>query len=125
MHVCIGAEFNEHRKCINSSNIWPLGLTYKEGTEIGGSPPPLQLPNVWLTAAPRSRSAAPAFARLTPMCLNDPLVPFEGGALAAAATMVILVDHLELIPPSIALHDNLGSRTKNLVPGCSFRGEVV
>ena len=54
-----------------------------------------------------------------------PLVPFSREELAAADVVVVLVDHPEFDPATIAEHGKLVFDTKNLLRGHDFVGEVL
>ena len=54
-----------------------------------------------------------------------PLVAFDPSELADADIVVVLVDHDEFDPATIALSARLVFDTKNLMRGQEFSGEVL
>ena len=52
-------------------------------------------------------------------------MPFEPAVLAAADLVIVLVDHHEFDPATIADHAALVFDTKNLMRNTEFTGEVL
>ena len=73
------------------------------------------------TKSARRIRLAPTF---TPNARASPLVTFGPERLAAADFVVVLVDHTEFDPATIADHAHMVFDTKNLTRGHAFSGEV-
>ncbi|TPW13685.1 MAG: UDP-glucose/GDP-mannose dehydrogenase [Acidimicrobiaceae bacterium] len=121
----VAALLNGQRKSVNGSRILLLGLAYKRGTSDWRESPSVQVAEQLAASGGEIVFCDPYIADVNTHHLRFPLVPFSTDELAAADVVVVLVDHPEFDPATIARHGRLVFDTKNHLRGQQFVGEVL
>lgn len=125
VHQRVAALLNGQRKAVNGSRILLLGLAYKRGTSDWRESPSVQVAEQLAASGAEIVFCDPYIADVNTHALRFPLVAFTADELASADLVVLLVDHPEFDPATIARHGRLVFDTKNLLRGQQFVGEVL
>ena len=102
-----------------------LGLAYKKATSDWRESPSVHVAGRLKASGAEVRFCDPYIPEVNAQLLNDPLVAFSSEELAAADVVIVLVDHPEFDPSTIAEHARLVFDTKNLMQGHTFTGELL
>jgi UDP-N-acetyl-D-glucosamine dehydrogenase len=125
VHDRVAALLNRQRKAINGSQILLLGLAYKRATSDWRESPSVHVANRLAASGAEVRFCDPYIPDVNAHAVEHPLVPFEPTELAAADLVIVLVDHPEFDPVTIATHARLVFDTKNHLAGHEFHGELL
>ena len=121
----ITAMLNRERKSVNGSKILLLGLAYKKGTSDWRESPSIHVADLLAAAGADITFCDPYIAEVNARDLRYPLVEFNEHELSAADLVVVLVDHPEFEPATIASAARLVFDSKNTFRSVSFDGEVL
>lgn len=121
----ITAMLNKERKSVNGSKILLLGLAYKKGTSDWRESPSIHVADRLATAGGEITFCDPYIAEVNARDVQYPLVEFNGDQLANADLVVVLVDHPEFEPATIAERAPLIFDAKNLLRSTDFLGECL
>jgi nucleotide sugar dehydrogenase len=121
----IGALLNGRRRSINGTKMLLLGLTYKASTSDWRESPSLVVADRLAALGAELRLCDPHLPPLAEPALHAPLADFTPEELAAADLVVILVDHPEFHPETIAEHAPLVFDSKAILRGSQFDGELL
>ena len=125
VHDRITAMLNAGRKSVNGSRIVLLGLAYKKGTGDWRESPSVHVAERLAASGADIVFCDPYIPEVNTVDLQFPLVPYEPEVLASADIAVVLVDHPEFEPATIAEHARLVLDTKNIMRGVAFDGEIL
>jgi nucleotide sugar dehydrogenase len=125
VHTRVTALLNQERRSVNGSKVLLLGLAYKRGTSDWRESPSVSVAERLAASGADVSFCDPYIPPVNVAHLRYPLVPFDAEHLAAADVVVVLVDHPEFEPATIAEHSRLVFDTKNLMRGQEFRGEIL
>jgi UDP-N-acetyl-D-glucosamine dehydrogenase len=125
VHRRVTELLNQQRKSVNGSKVLLLGLAYKKGTSDWRESPSVGVAERLAASGAEIEICDPYVPEVNTQHLEHPLVPFTPEVLAAADLVVVLVDHDEFDPATIAEHSKLVFDTKNLMRGHDFSGEVL
>ncbi len=125
VHDRITAMLNRDRMAVNGAKVLLLGLAYKAGTSDWRESPSVAVADRLASSGAEVRFCDPYIAEVNAQQVRFPLVPFSPAELAAADVVVVLVDHPEFDPVTIAAHAGRVFDTKNLLRGQTFTGEVL
>ncbi len=125
VHERVTAMLNRDRLAVNGSRILLLGLAYKAGTSDWRESPSVPVAERLAASGADVRFCDPYIAEVNAQNVRFPLVPFTPDELADADLVVVLVDHPEFAPATIAAHARRVFDTKNLLRGEVFAGEVL
>ena len=125
VHSRVTAMLNQQRKSLNGSRILLLGLAYKKGTSDWRESPSVAVAARLAASGAEIEFCDPYIPEVNAQHMRFPLVPFGPATMAAADLVVVLVDHAEFDPASIAENSRLVFDTKNLMRGHQFAGEVL
>jgi nucleotide sugar dehydrogenase len=125
VHDRVAAMLNRERRAINGSRILLLGLAYKRSTSDWRESPSIHVADRLTESGADVRFCDPHIPDVNAQGLEHPLVKFEPAELAAADLVVVLVDHPEFDPATIATHGRLVFDTKNHLAGQEFHGELL
>lgn len=125
VHTRLTAMLNEHRQALKGARVLLLGLAYKRGTSDWRESPSVAVAERLATSGADIRFCDPYIPDVNAVDVQHPLVPFSATELAASDVVVILVDHPEFDPETIAQHAPLVFDTKNIMRGRSFSGEIL
>jgi nucleotide sugar dehydrogenase len=125
VHTRVTALLNQERRSVNGSKVLLLGLAYKRGTSDWRESPSVSVAERLAASGADVSFCDPYIPPVNVAHLRYPLVPFDAEQLAAADVVVVLVDHPEFEPATIAEHGRLVFDTKNLMRGQEFRGEIL
>src|SRR5690606_18287299 len=121
----VQALLNRHRLPVNGTKVLLLGLTYKRGTsELRESPAVVGAERLAALGADLV-ACDPHVADVNAAGLTVPLVPFTPEVLAGADLVVLLVDHPEFEPATVAQHARLVFDAKGVLRGHEFTGELL
>lgn len=121
----ITAMLNKERKSVNGSKILLLGLAYKKGTSDWRESPSVHVADRLAAAGADVTFCDPYIAEVNARDLQYPLVEFTGENLSGADLVVMLVDHDEFRPDSVARLSPLVLDTKNALRDEPFTGEAL
>lgn len=121
----IGALLNDQRRAINGTRMLLLGLTYKAGTSDWRESPSVAVAERLQSLGAELRLCDPHLAEVANLGLDGPLVDFTTEELEAADLVVVLVDHPEFDPATIADHAPLVFDSKAILRGLTFNGELL
>jgi nucleotide sugar dehydrogenase len=121
----VAALLNRERKAINGSRILLLGLAYKRSTSDWRESPSVHVADRLAASGADVRFCDPHIPEVNAHGLDHPLVPFEPAELDTADLVIVLVDHPEFDPATIAAHGRLVFDTKNHLAGHEFHGELL
>jgi nucleotide sugar dehydrogenase len=125
VHDRVTAMLNRERKALNGSKVLLLGLAYKKGTSDWRESPSVHVADRLAASGAVVEFCDPYIPEVNTRDVRFPMVPFETSRLAAADLVVVLVDHPEFEPTTIAEHAQLVFDTKNAMHGLAFAGEVL
>ena len=125
VHSRIAAMLNQDRLAVNGAKVLLLGLAYKAGTSDWRESPSVAVADRLAASGAEVRFCDPYIAQVNAQQVRFPLVPFAPENLAEADVVVVLVDHPEFDPATIASHSRRVFDTKNLLRGQTFTGEVL
>ena len=125
VHSRVTAILNDQRKSLNGSRILLLGLAYKKGTSDWRESPSVAVAQRLAASGAEIEFCDPYIPEVNAQHMRFPLVPFVPETLAAADLVLVLVDHPEFDPATIAQHSRLVFDTKNLMRGQDYAGEVL
>ncbi len=125
VHGRIAAMLNHDRLAVNGAKVLLLGLAYKAGTSDWRESPSVAVADRLAASGAEVRFCDPYIAEVNAQQVRFPLVPFSSAELTAADVVVVLVDHPEFDPATVAAHSRRVFDTKNLLRGQSFTGEVL
>jgi nucleotide sugar dehydrogenase len=125
VHDRVTALLNRDRKPLNGSRILLLGLAYKKATSDWRESPSVHVARRLTASGADVRFCDPYIPDVNAQHLTWPLVSFTDDELAAADVVIVLVDHPEFDPATIAEHAPLVFDTKNLMAGLEFTGELL
>ncbi len=125
----IGAMLNGQKKAINGTSVLLLGMTYKAGTSDWRESPSMVVAERLAGLGAELRVCDPhipdAGRGVCPGGIDAPLVPFSAEELANADLVVVLVDHAEFDPATIAANSRLVFDAKAILRSESFNGELL
>jgi UDP-N-acetyl-D-glucosamine dehydrogenase len=121
----IGALLNTQRKAINGTKMLLLGLTYKAGTSDWRESPSLAVAERLAALGAELSLCDPHLPEVAKLKLDEPLVAFTPEELQAADLVVVLVDHPEFDPTTIAANAKLVFDSKAILRGHAFTGELL
>ena len=125
VHGRIAAMLNHDRLAVNGAKVLLLGLAYKAGTSDWRESPSVAVADRLAASGAEIRFCDPYIAEVNAQQVRFPLVPFSPAELGAADVVVVLVDHPEFDPATIATNSRRVFDTKNLLRGQTFTGEVL
>jgi UDP-N-acetyl-D-glucosamine dehydrogenase len=125
VHDRVTAMLNGERKAVNGSKVLLLGLAYKKGTSDWRESPSVHVAERLAASGAEVSFCDPYIPEVNTLDLRFPLVPFDTTELSSADLVVVLVDHPEFDPATIAEHGAMVFDTKNLMRGQEFRGEIL
>ena len=125
VHSRVTAMLNDQRKSLNGSRILLLGLAYKKGTSDWRESPSVAVAQRLAASGAEIEFCDPYIPEVNAQHMRFPLVPFVPETLAAADLVLVLVDHPEFDPATIAQHSRFVFDTKNLMRGQDYAGEVL
>jgi UDP-N-acetyl-D-glucosamine dehydrogenase len=125
VHARVTSMLNNERKAVNGSRILLLGLAYKRGTSDWRESPSVHVAERLTASGADVRFCDPYIPAVNTADLEFPLVPFTADELRAADVVVVLVDHEQFDPQTIASTARLVFDTKNLMRGHEFVGEIL
>ena len=125
VHGRIAAMLNHDRLAVNGAKVLLLGLAYKAGTSDWRESPSVAVADRLAASGAEIRFCDPYIAEVNAQQVRFPLVPFSPAELGAADVVVVLVDHPEFDPATIATNSRRVFDTKNLLRGRTFTGEVL
>ncbi len=125
VHDRVTAMLNRERKAVNGSRVLLLGLAYKKATSDWRESPSVHVAARLRASGAEVRFCDPYIPDVNAQLLSDPLVAFSPEELREADVVIVLVDHPEFDPATIAEHAQLVFDTKNLLKGHSFNGELL
>ncbi|MFW2334724.1 nucleotide sugar dehydrogenase [Ilumatobacter sp.] len=125
VHDRITAMLNDGRKPVNGSRVVLLGLAYKKGTSDWRESPSVHVAERLAASGADIVFCDPYIPEVNTVDLQFPLVPYEPEVLASSDLVVVLVDHDEFEPATIAEHSPLVLDTKNIMRGIEFDGEIL
>jgi UDP-N-acetyl-D-glucosamine dehydrogenase len=120
----ISALLNAQRRAVNGSRVLLLGLSYKANTSDWRESPSVPIAEQLATAGAEVVFSDP-FITVMPDRLAYPLVAFTAEELKAADIVVVLVDHPQFDPATIADNSRLVLDTRNLLSGLGYVGESL
>ena len=123
VHTRVTAMLNRERKAVNGSRVLLLGLAYKKGTSDWRESPSVAVADRLRASGAEVRFCDPYIAEVNIKHVSYPLVEFGPAQLSEADIVVVLVDHDEFDPPTIAGSARLVFDTKNLMRDHPFTGE--
>jgi len=121
----VGSLLNAHRRSVNGTKILLLGLTYKAGTSDWRESPAMVVAERLDALGADIRLCDPHLPESAPLKVDAPVVPFSAEELAAADLVVVLVDHPEFEPKTIASESALVFDSKAILRGHDFQGELL
>ena len=125
VHARITSMLNDQRKSLNGSKVLLLGLAYKRGTSDWRESPSIVVADQLAASGAEVEFCDPHIPEVNARNARFPLVDFTPEALGAADVVVVLVDHPEFDPATIAEHAGLVFDTKNLMRDTDFAGEIL
>ena len=125
VHARVTSMLNEQRRSVNGSKILLLGLAYKKATSDWRESPSVNVAERLAASGAEVSFCDPYIADVNAHDVRFPLVEWAPEALAAADVAVVLVDHPEFDPATIAEHARCVFDTKNLLRHVTFAGEVL
>ncbi|MFZ1489489.1 MAG: nucleotide sugar dehydrogenase [Ilumatobacteraceae bacterium] len=125
VHDRVAAMLNRDRLAVNGARVLLLGLAYKAGTSDWRESPSLVVAERLAASGADVRFCDPHIAEVNAERLRFPLVAFNAAELAGAEVVVVLVDHPEFSPATIASHSRRVFDAKNLLRGHAYTGEVL
>ncbi len=121
----VTAMLNAKSRAVRGSRLLLLGLAYKAGTSDFRESPSLAVAERLLALGAELVACDAHVPEVARAGLPCPLVEFGPEELAAAELVVLLVDHPEFDPATIAKHAALVFDAKGVLRGEDFRGEVL
>jgi nucleotide sugar dehydrogenase len=125
VHTRVTALLNTHRQSVNGSRVLLLGLAYKKGTSDWRESPSVAVADRLAASGADVRFCDPHIPEVNAIDVQFPLVDFTDSELAAADVVVVLVDHEEFVPETIARHAPLVFDTRNVLRETVFTGETL
>ncbi|MEJ7801043.1 MAG: nucleotide sugar dehydrogenase [Ilumatobacter sp.] len=125
VHDRVTALLNADRKAVNGSHVLLLGLAYKKGTSDWRESPSVHVASRLALSGADIRMCDPYIPEVNAIDVPYPLVEFGPEELSAADLVVVLVDHAEFDPATIAAHAALVFDTKNVMRSHEFTGEIL
>jgi len=125
VHERVTALLNRQRKAVNGSRVLLLGLAYKRATSDWRESPSVHVARRLAASGAEVRFCDPYIPDVNAQHLTWPLVPFTEAELAGADMVIVLVDHPEFDPVTIAANAPLVFDAKNLLAGHEFDGELL
>jgi len=115
---------NDERRAVSDCRVLLLGLAYKAGTSDWRESPSIIVAERLKALGADVRACDPHIHHGGPRP-DIPIVAFCADELAAADLVVLLVDHSEFAPDTIAAHSRLVLDTKATLRGTPFNGELL
>jgi UDP-N-acetyl-D-glucosamine dehydrogenase len=125
VHTRVTALLNQHRRSLNGSKVLLLGLAYKKGTSDWRESPSVAVADRLAASGADISFCDPHIPEVNAVDVEFPLVDFSADELAAADVVVLLVDHDEFDPATIAQHAPLVFDTRNAMRDSEFTGETL
>ena len=125
VHARVTSLLNEQRKSLNGSKVLLLGLAYKRGTSDWRESPSVIVADQLAASGADITFCDPHIPEVNARNARFPLVDFGPGTLGTADVVVVLVDHPEFEPGTIAEHATLVFDAKNIMRGTDFAGEIL
>ena len=125
VHARITSLLNDQRKSLNGSKVLLLGLAYKRATSDWRESPSVVVADQLAASGAEVEFCDPHIPEVNARHARFPLVDFTPEALAGADVVVVLVDHPEFDPATIAQHAALVFDAKNLMSDTPFTGETL
>jgi nucleotide sugar dehydrogenase len=125
VHARVTALLNEQRKSVNGSKVLLLGLAYKRGTSDWRESPSVVVADRLADSGAEVEFCDPHIPEVNARGARFPLVEFTTESIASADVVVVLVDHPEFDPATIAQHAHLVFDAKNIMRGTAFTGEIL
>lgn len=125
VHDRVTAMLNRDRLALNGAKVLLLGLAYKAGTSDWRESPSVHVADRLAASGAEISFCDPYIPPVNAQQANFPLVEFSANSLRAADLVIVLVDHPEFDPATIATHATRIFDTKNLLKGRDFAGEVL
>ena len=121
----ITALLNSERRAVNGTRTLLLGLTYKAATSDWRESPSLVVAERLVALGADLRLCDPHLPKMARLKLDGPLVEFTPEEIQAADLVVVLVDHPEFVPETIAANASLVFDAKAILRGHDFAGELL
>lgn len=125
VHTRVTAMLNEQCRSVKGARVLLLGLAYKKGTSDWRESPSVHVAERLAASGAEVSFCDPYIPDVNATGVNYPMVEFSADQLSAADLVIVLVDHPEFDPATIADHAHLVLDTKNLLRGQAFAGEVL
>ena len=125
VHARVTALLNQQRKSLNGSKVLLLGLAYKRGTSDWRESPSVVVADRLAASGAEVEFCDPHIPEVNARSARFPLVDFGPATLGGADVVVVLVDHPEFDPATIAEHSALVFDAKNIMRGTAFTGEIL
>ncbi len=125
VHDRVAALLNEEGKAVNGSSILLLGLAYKRGTSDWRESPSVDVAERLAASGAVVQFCDPNIADTNTAAVPHEMVDFSISALQSADLVVVLVDHDEFDPATVAEHAPLVFDAKNHLAGLEFRGTTL
>ena len=125
VHARVTALLNQQRKSLNGSKVLLLGLAYKRGTSDWRESPSVVVADRLAASGAELEFCDPHIPEVNARSARFPLVDFGPDTLGGADVVVVLVDHPEFDPATIAEHSALVFDAKNIMRGTGFTGEIL
>jgi UDP-N-acetyl-D-glucosamine dehydrogenase len=110
---------------VNGTRILLLGLAYKAGTSDWRESPSVMVAERLAALGAQVRAADPYVSPTATVVPPCDLVEYGPTALADCDLAIVLVDHPEFDPATIATHAPVVFDTKGRMRGTPFTGEVL
>jgi UDP-N-acetyl-D-mannosaminuronic acid dehydrogenase/UDP-N-acetyl-D-glucosamine dehydrogenase len=121
----ISSLLNSYRRAVNGTSVLLLGLTYKAGTSDWRESPSLAVASRLAALGAELRLCDPHLPSVADLGLVAPVVEFSADELQAADLVVVLVDHAEFDPATIAANARLVFDSKAILRSHEFIGELL
>ena len=121
----IGALLNQHRLAVNGTKMLLLGMTYKAGTSDWRESPSRAVAERLAALGADLRLCDPHLPSVAKLGIDAPVVDFTKAELSDADLVVVLVDHPEFDPATIAEHSSLVFDSKAIMRSQDFSGELL
>lgn len=125
VHARVTALLNGEQRSVNGSRVLLLGLAYKKGTSDWRESPSVAVAERLAASGAEVIFCDPHIPEVNSVDLQFPLVDFTADELARADAVVLLVDHDEFDPATVASHGRLVFDTRNVLREVDFAGETL
>ena len=125
VHARVTALLNERRKSVNGSKVLLLGLAYKRATSDWRESPSVVVADRLAESGAEVEFCDPHIPEVNARGARFPLVEFSAESIGSADIVIVLVDHPEFDPATIAEHGSLVFDAKNIMRDSTFTGEIL